>query len=157
MMKRTSERAALVALSLVSMMACSSNDDGGTAAGGTGTLQVFVVPEDSIASGLQPGTDLENIQDGWTITYDRYVVAVGNFRAKRSDNGDSIGDPRTYILDLKKAPSSGYVALELAGVAAVRWDRFGYDIPNAKPGAMPLAPTSQADADFMIQRSEERV
>ena len=151
MMKRTSESAALVALTLVSMMACSSSGDGGTAAGGTGSVQIFVVPEDSIANGLEPGTDLENIQDGWKVTYGRYLVAIGNFRAKRSDNGDSISDPSTYILDLKKAPSSGYVAKELTGIAAVRWDKFGYDIPNAKAGAQPLAPTSQADADFMIQ------
>ena len=59
-------------------------------------------------------------------------------------------DPSIYILDLKAAPTSGYVATELRGVAAVRWDKFGYDVPNARAGAKPLAPTRQADADFMI-------
>jgi hypothetical protein len=118
--------------------------------GGTGSLQIFVVPEDSITNGLVPGTELENVQDGWTITYDRYLVAVGNFRAQRTDTGDTLSDPAVYILDLKGAPTSGYVAKELHDVAAVRWDKFGYDIPNAKPGAVPLAPTTQADADLMI-------
>jgi hypothetical protein len=132
------------------MAACSSSD-GGTGTGGTGNVQIFVVPEDSIANGLEPGTDLENIQDGWTVKYDRYLVAVGNFRARRSDTGDAISDSNVYIADLKAAPTSGYVAAELTGIAAVRWDKFGYDIPNAKAGARPLAPTSQADADFMIQ------
>jgi hypothetical protein len=150
MMKRTSVSAALAATTLALITACSS-DGGGSGTGGTGNVQIFVVPEDSIANGLEPGTDLENIQDGWTVRYDRYVVTVGNFRARRSDNGDSIADPSTFILDLKRAPSSGYVVKELTGIAAVRWDKFGYDIPNAKPGATPLAPTTQADADFMIQ------
>ena len=118
--------------------------------GGSGSVQIFVVPEDSITNGLVPGTEPENVQDGWTITYDRYLVAVGNFRAKRTDTGDTLSDPTIYILDLKGAPTSGYVAKELHDVAAVRWDKFGYDIPNAKPGAVPLAPTTQADADFMI-------
>ena len=118
--------------------------------GGTGSVQIFVVPEDSITRGLVPGTELENVQDGWTITYDRYLVAIGNFRARRSDSGDTLSDPTIYILDLKGAPTSGYVAKELRDVAAVRWDKFGYDLPNARPGAVALAPTTQADADFMI-------
>lgn len=151
MMNRTSVSAVLTTATLVLQMACSSSGDGGTGTGGTGNVQIFVVPEDSIASGLEPGQDLENIQDGWTVTYDRYLVAVGNFRARRSDSGDSLSDPSTYILDLKRAPTSGYVVKELTGIAAVRWDKFGYDIPNATAGATPLAPTTQADADFMIQ------
>ncbi len=54
----------------------------------------------------EPGTELENVQDGWTIRYGRYLVAVGNFVASRSDNGNSIGDPSVHILDLKRAPTS---------------------------------------------------
>lgn len=151
MMNRRSETAGLAVLTFACIAACSSKDDGGSGIGGTGTVQIFVVPEDSISNGLEPGTDAENVQDGWAITYDRYLVAIGNFRARRSDNGDSIGDPTIYILDLKSAPTSGYVAKELRDVAAVRWDKFGYDIPNAKAGAVVLPPTKQADADFMVQ------
>lgn len=131
----------------VALPACSNE---ATTGGGSGSIQIFVVPEDSITRGLVPGTEPENVQDGWTITYDRYLVAVGNFRAKRTDTGDTLSDGTIYILDLRRAPTSGYVATELHDVAAVRWDRFGYDIPNAKPGAVALAPTTQADADFMI-------
>lgn len=143
-------RALHAAVAVAFVAACGSNGNG-SSAGGTGTVQIFVVAEDSIANGLQPGTELENVQDGWTITYSRYLVAVGNFRARRSDTGDTIGDPTIYILDLKAAPTSGFVATVLTGVAAVRWDKFGYDIPNASAGARPLAPTRQADADFMIK------
>lgn len=118
---------------------------------GTGNLQIFVVPEDTITKGLEPGTAGDNIQDGWTITYDRYLVTIGNFRARRSDTNDTLSDPTVYVLDLKAAPTSGYVAVELQDIAAVRWDKFGFDLPNAKPGAKVLAPTKQADADFMVR------
>lgn len=138
---------ALGALALTT--ACSSSNDSGDSAG-NGAVQIFVVPEDSVREGLEPGTDGENIQDGWTIRYDRYLVTVGNFRAKRSDTGASIGDPRVFVLDLLNAPSSGYVVSELSGIAAGRWDKFGYDVANAKPGAITLAPTKQTDVDFMI-------
>ena len=153
MMNRRSEGAALVLMTLVSftaVAACGAKD-GGSSTGGNGNVQIFVVPEDTIANGLKPGTELENVQDGWTISYSRYLVTVGNFRARRSDTGDSIGDPSIHVLDLKAAPTSGYVVKELTNIAAVRWDKFGYDIANAKAGATPLAPTTQADADFMIQ------
>jgi hypothetical protein len=136
-------------LALLSLGGTGCGDQEGSD-GGTGNAQVFVVPEDTIANGLEPGTDLENIQDGWTISYSRYLVAIGNFRAKRSDTGAAISDPTLYVLDLKSAPSSGYVAKEFTGIAAVRWDKFGFDIPTAKAGMKVLAPTQQADADFMI-------
>lgn len=143
------KRSLLTAAALGFLAACSN--DGGTGTGGSGNVQIFVVPEDSITNGLDPGTELENVQDGWTIKYDRYLVAIGNFRARRSDTGETLSDPSVYILDLKGAPTSGYVAKEFTGASAVRWDKFGYDVPNAKAGAKPLAPTTQADADLMIQ------
>ena len=51
---------------------------------GTGSVQVFVEAEDTIPEGLSPGGD-EGIADGWTVTYDRFLVVTGNFRASRSD------------------------------------------------------------------------
>lgn len=133
--------------------ACTSSSDGGTGAtGATGTVQIFVVAEDSIAEGLDPGDGPENIQDGWSVRYNRYLVAVGNFRARRTDTGATIGDPNVYVLDLKNAPENGYVVTELRDVAAVRWDKFGLDIPNAKDGAKAMAPTTQADLDLMVQK-----
>lgn len=153
MMNRRSVRGALAVVTLA-LLACSpacSSEDGGTGTGGSGAVQIFVVAEETVTNGLEPGSDPEQIQDGWKITYDRYLVAVGNFRARRSDNGDSLGDPAVFIVDLKKSPTSGFIAKEFSGVAAVRWDKFGYDVPNAKAGDKPLAPTTQADADLMIQ------
>ena len=137
----------LCSAALLAALGCSNSASSGA---GSGSVQIFVVPEDSITNGIAAGTGADNVQDGWTITYQRYLVAVGNFRARRTDTDDALSDPSIYILDLKAAPTSGYVTTELRGVAAVRWDKFGYDVPNARAGAKPLAPTRQADADFMI-------
>lgn len=134
----------------IGAVACGTSSTDGAGAG-TGRVQIFVVAEDSIRNGLEPGTSGENIQDGWTIKYDRYLVAVGGSRAKRSDTGAQIGDPAVYVLDLKNAPENGYVVAELKDVAAVRWDKFGFDIANAKAGMKTLPPTRQSDVDFMIQ------
>lgn len=147
-MGRMSRRAGIASTIVLLALAACSND--GIDTGGVGTVQIIVVPEESITEGIEPGTEDENVQDGWAISYDRYLVAVGNFRARRTDNGASLSDPSVYVLDLKNAPSSGYVTKEFTGIAAVRWDKFGYDVANAAPGAIALAPTTQADADLMI-------
>ena len=131
------------ALAFALLCACSDS-------GGSGNVQIFVVPEDSIVNGIVAGTDTENIQDGWTVTYSRYLASVGNFRARRSDTNATLSDPSRFILDLKSAPTSGYVTTTWSSVDAVMWDKFGYDVPNATAGALPLPPTKQSDVDFMI-------
>lgn len=137
-------------LSIFVLGACS--DEGGTQPAGTGTAQFVVVPEDSVPEGLEPGNEPEQVKDGWKVTYDRFLVSISSLVAKRSDTGEQAasGDAR-YVLDLKNAPTTGYVVAEFPGLAAARYDKFGFSLPNASAGAKPLAPTSQADVDFMVK------
>jgi len=116
---------------------------------GSGSVQVFVEPEDTIPLGLTAGTGPENIQDGWNVSYDRFLVVIGNVRASRSDSGEQIGEPNVFVLDLKRAPAGGYVIASFDDLAAVRWDRFGFDLPNAKDGVTALSPTSDTDLALM--------
>jgi hypothetical protein len=117
----------------------------------TGTAQIFVEPEDTVSDGLNPGESEENIKDGWTVTYDRFLVAVGNARASRSDSDEKHADPSVFVLDLRNAPAGGYVITTFEDIAATRWDRFGFDLPNTPSSAQALAPTSDADLAFMIE------
>jgi len=123
----------------------------GEDSGATGRVQVFVEPEDTIPDGLEPGTGEENIQDGWTVTYDKFLVAVGNFRAARSaDTSDQLSEPRVYVVDLKNVPTGGLVIAEFNDVTASRWDKVGFDLPNATATAVRSENTAQADHDFMV-------
>jgi hypothetical protein len=119
---------------------------------GTGTLQVFAAAEDTIPDGLEPGTGDENIQDGWTVQYDKFLISIGNFRASRSTSpSDRLSEPKTWILDLKALPTDGFVLANLPKVTATRWDKVGFDLPNASAASQKAAITSQADHDFMVQ------
>ena len=141
-------------LALTLVAACSSDgttSDAGAPASGTGTAQLIVVAEDSIPEGLQSGTDPENLKDGWSITYDRFLVTIGGVVAARSDNGASTSAPDVFVLDLRNAPTTGYVLAEWKGLSAARYDKFSFSLPNAKPGAKLLAPTKQTDLDFMTK------
>ncbi|MEP7125074.1 MAG: hypothetical protein ABJE95_29360 [Byssovorax sp.] len=124
---------------------------GGCSGEGAGTAQIFVEPEDTITHGLQAGAENENIHDGWSVSYSRFVVVVGAVRAARSDTLERVSSPGVHVLDLLRAPASGYVVADLPALGAARWDRFGFDLSNASTGAVPLAPTTADDAAFMIE------
>lgn len=119
--------------------------------GATGRVQVFVEAEDTIPEGLQPGSGEENIVDGWAADYTKFLVVVGNFRAGRSaDASASLSDPAVYVVDLLNLPVGGFVLTEFDDVDAVRWDRVGYDIPDASASVEAAEGTSAADLQFMI-------
>ncbi|WP_437645596.1 hypothetical protein [Sorangium sp. So ce362] len=142
-------RIAVAACALALVAGCGGDDDG--AGSGTGTVQIFVEPEDTIPEGLEPGTGEENIADGWRVTYDRFLVTIGNVRAARSDAPQAtLSDPSVFVLDLKNAPATRYVIAEFEGASAARWDRFGFDLPNAREGVKTLSPTTEDDVALMV-------
>jgi hypothetical protein len=121
---------------------------GGT--GGTGRVQVFVEAEDTIPNGLVAGTGDEDIVDGWTVTYPKFLAAIGNFRASRSSApADQLSDPRVFVVDLRSLPAGGLVIADFARATATRWDKVGFDMPNASASAVCATGISPADCDFM--------
>jgi len=134
-------------LSVLGLLAGCGDDTGTTA--DKGAAQVFVEPEETIPGGLAAGTGEEDVQDGWAVTYDRFLVSIGNFRAGRSDATETLAEPDSYVLDLLQAPAGGYVITTFEDVSAVRWDRFGFDLPNATASAKTLAPTTAEDAKLL--------
>jgi hypothetical protein len=132
--------------SFLALLACSSSS------GGKGNVQVFIDPEASITEGVAAGDGDENMRDGWSVTYTRFLVTVGNFRARSSSTGHSVRDATIYVLDLKKAPPGGYVTFSARDLDAERYDKVGQDMPAAAPGARALPPTTDADVRLMIDK-----
>ncbi|WP_437981636.1 hypothetical protein [Sorangium sp. So ce117] len=147
-MQRMRETGFVVAACALALVA-GCGDDGATSE--TGTVQVFVEPEDTIPEGLEPGTGEENIADGWKVTYTQFLVTVGNVRAGRTDAGETLVDPSVFVLDLKNAPATRYVIAEFQDVSAVRWNHFGFDLPNAREGVKTLPPTKEDDVALMVE------
>lgn len=117
----------------------------------TGTVQVFVQPEDSIPDGLQPGTGEENVKDGWTVAYEKFLVTIGNVRAGQSARvSEQLTEPKVYVVDLMSVPAGGFVIASFSAAEATRWDKFGFDMPNAPASAEKATGTSVADHDLMI-------
>ncbi len=145
-MKHPSFATPLVLGAAAALLAC------GDPAPAKGNVQVFVDPEATIPEGLQPGTGEENIQDGWTVTYDKFLLTIGNVRAAQSGKASArLSEPRVYVVDLKNTPAGGFIIASFNGVEATRWDRVGFDTVNATAAAGRAAGLSNADYDLMVQ------
>ncbi len=115
--------------------------------GGTGSLTVLLEPEDTITDGIEPGTDVENTRDGWTVSYDNFIVAVGNVGLDLTGGGETASDPAVYVVDLTQAPASGLPLWSLTDLTTGRWD-FNYSTPSAS-GAMQHESVTAADFGAM--------
>lgn len=146
-----SNKNSILVFGLLSVVVTGAGAGCGDASVGTGNAQIFVEPEETIPGGLAPGADEENIKDGWSVNYDRFLIAIGNIRAARSGSDERLSDPSVYVLDMKNAPAGGYVLTTFEDVTAARWDKFGFDLPNAKAGVKSLEPTTDADVALMVE------
>lgn len=126
----------------------------GSESAATGTVVVFVEPEDSIPEGVQPGAGDEQIADGWKVDYSAFTIVVGNVRAGRSaDSAASLRDPTLTMVNLLDVPGGGLVVSTFTDVAAVRWDRFGFDLGAASASVGRAAGVSDAEFDRMVAAS----
>src|SRR5690606_24674133 len=60
--------------------------------GPTGELTVLLDAEASITEGLDPGAGIEDVVDGWTVRFAKYVTSVGGLRLERSATGEIAED-----------------------------------------------------------------
>lgn len=117
---------------------------------GTGSLTVLLETEEVIVDGLSPGDEGENIQDGWAVDFEKYIVTIGSIDAHLATD-DSIeaesGD--VYVVDLTEAPGSGFDLWELDELAEGRWN-FGYATPGAADGSTRHPSVSESDYEEMV-------
>lgn len=147
-MDRTKKRTMMNLLGTTALLGAVA---AGCGSDGPGNAQIFIEGEDTIDEGLEPGTELENIKDGWTVTYDKFLITLGNFRASQSKNPSAkLAEPKVYVIDMKAIPTSGFMLAEFKDVEATRWDKVGYDQAVATAAALKAPGLSQADYDLMV-------
>lgn len=116
----------------------------------TGRVQLFVEAEFTIPKGLKPGSGDHEIQDGWTITYQKFLVGFGDFIARSSATDDELRDSQRLVFDMRTLPTNGYLLRDFENVAAVRWQQVGFSLLRADAPATRLANgTSKEDFERM--------
>lgn len=117
-----------LALALLGLAACGGGD--------TGAITITLGAEETIAEGIAAGDGDEDITDGWEVSFDRFIVSVGEVRLARAGTSDEVVDETVRVVDLVQIPPSGEALTSFADLTAARWDRVGFAL---------VAPTADAE------------
>ena len=139
----------LTLLTTLTLSACSEDDSSGSSGSSRGTLQVLLGAEEVILEGLTPGDDAENIRDGWSVTFDKYIVTVGHIdiHLATDDSVEQEADD-VYVVDLTEVPAAGLALWEIGGLQAGRW-AFNYETAGAGDGSTRHESVTEADYTMM--------
>ena len=115
---------------LIALVGCTADEVG------RGDLRVLVEAEDVIIDGLEPGDGVENIQDGWAVRFDRYIVAIGAIEVHLStDASVSAEADEVHVIDLSAIGASGESLWSLQALEQGRWE-FSYATRGANDAAV---------------------
>jgi hypothetical protein len=119
---------------------------------GRGDLRVLVEAEDVIIDGLEPGDGVENIQDGWAVRFEHYIVAIGAIDVHlATDESVEAEADEVYAIDLSAIGAAGESLWSLQELEQGRWD-FSYATHGAGEGA--LRHDSVSEDDFAAMQDE---
>ena len=111
----------------LALAGCGTDDDGGS-----GSLVLTLSGEDAAVTGFPvPGEPELAFADGWSVRFEKYLVAIGRVRVAGADGGKALQDDEIVVVDLTKGEQQLF---RFDDLPARRWERFGYDI---------LPPTSE--------------
>ncbi|GAB5546394.1 MAG: hypothetical protein SangKO_061540 [Sandaracinaceae bacterium] len=103
---------------------------------GTGGATVLLEAEDTITGGIPAGSSGEAIQDGWSVTFDDYVVVIGDVDLHlATDETVEAEAGELFAVDLVDVSESGLALWDFEGLETGRWELF-YRVGGAADGAM---------------------
>ncbi|MCB9601370.1 MAG: hypothetical protein H6720_13685 [Sandaracinus sp.] len=105
---------------LLLLLAIATGCGGGSSAG---DVTFVVQAEDSITEGLSPEGGDEAIADGWSVTFDRYAIAMGEIELGfATDATRQASAEELFVVDLASLPPSGLSLWQLEGLRTGRWE-----------------------------------
>ncbi|MFV8753327.1 hypothetical protein ACNOYE_22490 [Nannocystaceae bacterium ST9] len=116
--------------------------------GSEGTLALVATGEDAAVGGFPVVDEGETIAfaDGWTLEFDKYLVSFGRLRLASASGEVGLDSDAVYVVDLHR----GAAQVDLfAGVAAQRWDAFGFEVVAPPADAIVLDDVDEADVQRM--------
>lgn len=115
----------------------------------TGSLLVSVQAEETISAGLAAGTGPEDVVDGWSVTFDDYLVAIGELHLRQMGGSHEVLEDAALVIDLRSVPATGRPLASIASIPEGRYS-FEYATLAAATGMERDTSVSQADFDRMV-------
>jgi hypothetical protein len=132
------------------LLLCGSAACSGEEVEGTGSLSVLLEAEDVIIDGLDPGDEAENIRDGWSVRFDKFIATIGDIDVHfATDQAIEAEGEDVFVIDLTELPAGGTPLWRLDDLRAGRWE-FHYGTPGAAHASTRHDSVAQADYDEMV-------
>ncbi len=140
-------RALLLApIAALSLLGCGDDSAGG----GSGNLNVILEAEQSITDGIEAGTGPENITDGYSVEFSKYIISLG--RVEMDQLGDNAqGSDDVVVTDFTALPATGLELTAFNGIPTGQYSEFGFETPSPDEGAVRDRSVSEEDFDAMVQ------
>lgn len=114
----------------------------------SGALTLQLQAEDTIANGLSAGMGDEEIQDGWSVTYTKFVVALGDVEVQQA-GATAHSVPLQTLADLRGLSAAGRSLQTLSALPTGRYT-FAYSTPVATASMTRDPSVSAADQARMV-------
>ncbi|WP_293256721.1 hypothetical protein [Nannocystis sp.] len=141
-----------VALVGVLMAACGIDDrstatldqmNQGASSAGDGVSTVnFTIEAGNGVAGL-------DVVDGWTVRYDKLLVAVGDVKESSGSAPESFADETTYLVDLLQVPADG-ASMATGALARMSFESAEFSTLIPSDGTLLILATD-ADRDLMVK------
>jgi hypothetical protein len=138
------------ALGATGLIACGGGDE----TGATGELSVLLEAEETVG-GIAAGDGPEDIRDGWSVSFEKYILVVGNINLQLATNPNvRRAASELHAVDLALVPESALPLWQINDLAAERWV-FNYELSSAGPAQSVQRHTSVSEADFAELRDND--
>lgn len=135
--------ASLTVFGLAALSGCGDDTNGPS--GGEGTVTFTSWGEEYIEDQI-PSSAFE---DGYSVTYDRFLVLVGNIVVADSEGVEAGRHDGFFLMDHTEPGTKELISLE--GLEAKAWTHVSYETSPASAGQIePLGAVTQADVDQMV-------
>lgn len=121
----------------------------GVGSAGTGELTIAIQAEDSITEGLAAGSGEEDLVDGWSVHFDRYVASFGDISLVPMRGGTPVVLAADLVVDLTTVPETGRI-VHTGSLAEGRY-AFSYAMPVVTAGQTRDASVSEEDFERMVR------
>jgi hypothetical protein len=132
------------ALLIASLTASACGDD-------DAELRVVLKAEETITDGISAGDDVEQISDGWTVAFQKYIAVIGDIEVASSTNSSKRYEAsEAFALDLTQVSAAGTPLWSIGGMPAGDYE-FGYHLGTAsQENARRDQSVSKADFEEMV-------
>lgn len=106
-----------------------------------GTITATVYGEEFIEEGIPASV----FSDGWTVSFDKFLVSIGNVAAKAGEGGAEVGETGFFLVDLAQASDGEGYELATFDAPGGTYDHYGYRLaPDAAATAVNVQPADAA-------------